>query len=189
MISWISKCHKCQGMQFCPNWGGDYQFCLVKPGPKKSMRFDMRDNTHSSPSRKLNWENILFLKYNFVNFISMVCLWVCDYNVVKTPFFTAAPTNEIQSSHHFHTNIGLTSQWRMKFNQQNIHCSKTSWGLRSSFLGKEFKPPSVPLPSWLVGWTKYRRSQTLNITRHHYLSQYLPSNRAFCSQKWAFYQF
>ena len=93
---------------FARTEGGDYQFCLVKPGPKKSMRFDMRDNTHSSPSRKLNWENILFLRYNFDNFISMVCLWVCDYNVVKTPFFTAVAADIIQSSHHFHTNFCCT---------------------------------------------------------------------------------
>ena len=44
--------------------GRDYQFCLVKP-ILESMRFDMRNNTHSSTSQKLKLENVLFEFYSF----------------------------------------------------------------------------------------------------------------------------
>ena len=62
--------------------GRDYQFCLVKP-ILESMRFDMRNNTHSSTSQKLKLGNVLFEFHSFTFY--KAGLWVYISTVVKTP--------------------------------------------------------------------------------------------------------
>ena len=42
---WISKCHKCRGMQFCPNWGDIINSVLLSPDPRSQW--------------DLTWETIL----------------------------------------------------------------------------------------------------------------------------------
>ena len=84
-----------------PALGRHYQFCLVKPTPK-SMRFDTRNNTHSSSSRKLiQWENFFFECWNCTFYKPGMFMGLRLDRSKNTPF-TAVPIIVIQSSKFCH---------------------------------------------------------------------------------------